>query len=122
MIFDEAHQAIADTYSFVTEQICMRRPPLLGLTATPGRTSGFGEDDFRLAEMFGYAKVSIDPRGHTSPVSYLIRNGYLANPTFNNVNLDSGLSVSEPEEGRDYTRSDLDRLGKLRERNTRVNC
>ena len=29
VIFDEAHQAVARTYAFVTEQLCSTRPPLL---------------------------------------------------------------------------------------------
>ena len=59
VIFDEAHQAIAETYSFITEQLSSARPPLLGLTATPGRTANFTDDDYRLADMF-------DPKGHLS--------------------------------------------------------
>ena len=52
VIFDEAHQAVAQTYSFVTEQLCSGRPPLLGLTATPGRTANLTDADCRLAELF----------------------------------------------------------------------
>ena len=36
VIFDEAHQAIARTYRFITEQLVTYQPPLLGLTATTG--------------------------------------------------------------------------------------
>ena len=49
VIFDEAHQAVAETYSFITEQLCSARPPLLGLTATPGRTANLTDVDYRLS-------------------------------------------------------------------------
>lgn len=74
VIFDEAHQAVATTYQFVTEQLLTYEPPLLGLTATPGRQAIPGEDDYRLAELFNFQKVTIDPQGHPDSVTYLIHN------------------------------------------------
>ena len=116
VVFDEAHQAIAETYEFVTEQLCSCRPPLLGLTATPGRNTELTEADYRLADMFNHTKVSINPRGHDSPVTYLIQNRYLANPRFVPVRFDSDLSVPNPATGSDYTTRDLDRMGRDTER------
>ena len=112
VIFDEAHQAVAQTYKFLTEQLATYQPPLLGLTATPGRTSGMNDSDYKLAEMFGNNKVTVDPRGHGDPVTYLIRRGYLADPHFNPIALDSSVAIVPPEEGMDYTSSDLTRIGK----------
>ena len=112
VIFDEAHQAVAKSYAFVTEQLCSTRPPLLGLTATPGRTAKLTEADYQLARMFNQTKVSIDPRGHDSPVTYLIQNQYLADPHFVPLSFDSDVAVTEPEPGMDYTRDDLDSLGR----------
>lgn len=120
VIFDEAHQAVAATYSFVTEQLCSTRPPLLGLTATPGRTANLSEADFQLAEMFGHNKVSIDPRGHDSPVTYLIQNRYLADPRFIPVDFDSDVEVTDPQPGMDYSSQDLDALGEDEERTQRI--
>lgn len=120
VIFDEAHQAVAETYAFVTEQICSTRPPLLGLTATPGRTAGLADADYRLAEMFNHTKVSIDSKGHDSPVTYLINNGYLADPHFVPVSFDSNIAVPEPEAGADYSRNDLDSLGRSDERTSKI--
>ena len=120
VIFDEAHQAIARTYSFVTEQLCSTRPPLLGLTATPGRTARLTEADHRLAAMFNHTKVSIDPRGHDSPVTYLIQNQYLADPRFVPISFDSEIAVTEPEPGTDYARTDLDSLGRNDERTSKI--
>ncbi len=111
-IFDEAHQAVAETYAFVTEQLCSTRPPLLGLTATPGRTARLTDADYRLAEMFNQTKVSIDPRGHDSPVTYLIQNQYLADPRFVPISFESEIGVKDPESGTDYSKNDLDTIGR----------
>ena len=120
VIFDEAHQAIAETYSFITEQLCSVRPPLLGLTATPGRTANLTDADYRLANMFGHNKVSIDPRGHDSPVTYLIQNQYLADVRFVPINFDSDTEVTEPEPGTDYSGDDLENLGRNHLRNCKI--
>ena len=120
VVFDEAHQAVAKTYAFVTEQLCSTRPPLLGLTATPGRTAKLTEADYQLARMFNQTKVSIDPRGHDSPVTYLIQNQYLADPRFVPISFDSDIAVTDPEPGVDYTRDDLDSLGRNDERTSKI--
>ena len=111
VIFDEAHQAIARTYKYLTEQLLSYQPPLLGLTATPGRTAPIGDPDYELAEMFGSNKVTIDPRGHGNPVTYLIRQGFLADPEFVPVEITSQVEIRQPEEGLDYTPGDLRVLG-----------
>ncbi len=111
VIFDEAHQAVAHTYLFITEQLCSVRPPLLGLTATPGRTANLTDADYRLAELFKHTKVTIDPKGHDSPVTYLIQNRYLADPRFTPISFASDTYISEPSAGADYSSNDLDNLG-----------
>ena len=120
VIFDEAHQAVAETYSFITEQLCSSRPPLLGLTATPGRTANFTDDDYRLADMFDHNKVSIDPKGHGNPVTYLIRNRYLADPRFVPISFESETSIADPSPGTDYSAHDLDDLGRSHERTRKI--
>ena len=112
VIFDEAHQAVAETYSFITEQLCSTRPPLLGLTATPGRTAYLSDSDYRLAEMFRHCKVSIDPRGYDSAVTYLIQNQFLANPRFVPISFESDAAISDPQPGTDYSSDELDTLGR----------
>ena len=120
VIFDEAHQAVAKTYSFITEQLCSVRPPLLGLTATPGRTATFTDADYRLASMFNHKKVSIDPRGHDSAVTYLIQNRYLADPSFVRIGFSSETTIPDPEPGMDYSANDLDGLGRNRQRTHKI--
>lgn len=111
VIFDEAHQAIARTYQYITEQLLSYNPPLLGLTATPGRTAEVSDSDYHLAEMFASNKVTIDPKGHGNPVTYLIRQGYLADPEFTSFEISSQVQIAPPEEGLDYTAEDLRALG-----------
>ena len=117
VIFDEAHQAIAQTYEFVTEQLLTHRPPLLGLTATPGRMEKFGDAGVQLAEMFNFNKVTIDPQGHPDPISYLISNDYLAEPKFIPISFESDITVTEPLGFDDYSRQDLDVIGQNQARN-----
>lgn len=111
VIFDEAHQAIANTYRYISEYLLTYQPPLLGLTATPGRTAETGDPDYELAEMFNFNKVSIDPKGHGSPVTYLVKQGFLAEPYFDRIEIESQVDVRDPGAGLDYTRSDLNKVG-----------
>ena len=112
VIFDEAHQSVARTYEYVTKQLITYEAPLLGLTATPGRTADFDVDlDYRLTEMFGNSKVTIDPRGHGDPVTYLIRQEYLANPYFVSFQIDSGLSLHDSADVSDYSLATLNHIG-----------
>ena len=111
VVFDEAHQAIAPTYRFVAEQLTVDNPPLIGLTATPGRTWRLDGNDYDLADMFGEQKVTIDPRGHDNPVAFLITREYLAAPEFLRVDVDLGADVLEPGGARDYREADLRAIG-----------
>ena len=111
IVFDEAHQAVAPTYRFVAEQLTVDNPPLIGLTATPGRTWRLDGNDYDLAEMFGEQKVNLDPRGHSNPVTFLITRGYLADPKFVRVDVELAETVREPDGSRDYREDDLRAIG-----------
>ena len=90
VIFDEAHKAIASTYSEISSELAdnvTQDSFLLGLTATPGRTlmQGKGvesEGDMALSEFFNGKKISMHVAGYISPLDYLISNQYLARPEF----------------------------------------
>ena len=84
VVVDEAHQAIAPTYRAVITKLAETgaHNALLGLTATPGRTWSDIAADEQLSEFFGERKVMLEVEGWNDPVSYLIAEGYLANPTF----------------------------------------
>lgn len=111
VIFDEAHQAVAHTYQFLTEQLLTYEPPLLGLTATPGRAANAGEQDRQLAELFNFQKVTIDPQGHPDPVTYLIKNDYLADPRFTPITLTSTLPMQQTSGGAEYSGAVLNKIG-----------
>ena len=111
VVFDEAHQAVAPTYRFVAEQLTVDNPPLIGLTATPGRTWHLDGNDYDLADMFGEQKVTIDPCGHDNPVAFLITRGYLAAPEFVRIDVALETDVPEPSGAGDYKEADLRAIG-----------
>jgi superfamily II DNA or RNA helicase len=88
IVFDEAHQAVAPTYRRVVQQLSAAGQPItpiVGLSATPGRTFIGSPTDDDLAEFFEHTKIQLNT-GQTeaaaSPVEYLIQQGYLAAPEF----------------------------------------
>lgn len=99
IIFDEAHQIVAPTYETTVMQLSAAgsgsNTPIVGLSATPGRTFEGTCTDRRLAEFFQGNKVLLDtgPEGVTNPVRYLIDNQYLAEPDFRLLT-PSGLAAS----------------------------
>ena len=97
VVFDEAHQSVANTYRRIIEELTLdRRCALLGLTATPGRTWADIDKDGVLADFYSHNKVGLDVPGE-NPIKYLTENGYLARPTFRTMFAEPGLQVSEAE-------------------------
>lgn len=100
VIFDEAHQAAAPTYRDLVDSIVTRNPktPLLGLTATPGRTWDSPDVDDRLSELFFRNKVTLDYAGDgNNPIVRLTEDGYLADVEFRLLNVEPGLQLSESD-------------------------
>ena len=97
VVIDEAHQAIAATYSFVLDYLVSRNDQtgLIGLTATPGRTWNDPSVDTALSDFFGRNKVTLRVRGYPNPVDYLIANGYLARPTFRRLRYGNHQPITE---------------------------
>lgn len=98
VVFDEAHQAIAPAYRHIVEAVIARRERigLLGLTATPGRTWNDINADEELAEFFSKRKVTLQIRGYSNPVEYLVDEGYLARPSYKTIE-HQGPELTEPE-------------------------
>lgn len=96
VVLDEAHQAIAETYSLVVDTLVTqgRDAALLGLTATPGRTWNDVEADAALASFFGCRKVTLRVDGYDSPVDYLADKAYLARAVFRPLLYSGGPSLS----------------------------
>lgn len=126
-IIDEAHQAIAPTYSSLLDLLHGKRPnnSLLGLTATPGRSWSDIDEDMKLSDFFNGQKVTLEVDGYDDPVSYLIKNEYLAKPEFSTLNSESGLileqkDVKELSAAIDIPEKILNLLGVDVQRNLRI--
>ena len=126
VVFDEAHQAVATTYKDIVETVITRNPrtPLLGLSATPGRTWGNPEVDEAVAELFCGNKVMID-FGDANPIKRLTDEGYLSAVEFSLLNVEPGLKLSEEDladisKALDIPNSLAARLGEDQQRNLRI--
>lgn len=89
VVVDEAHQAVAPTYSSVIRGLARKRPDtkLIGLTATPGRSWADVEEDYRLSEFFEGRKVVLKTGDERNPIRFLMEEGYLSRPTFRHIEL-----------------------------------
>ena len=126
VVFDEAHQAVATTYRDIVETIITRKPrtPLLGLSATPGRTWGNPEVDAAVADLFRENKVMVD-FGGAHPIKCLTNEGYLAAVDFSLLNTEPGLQLSaedlaEISEALDIPDALAARFGEDEQRNLRI--
>jgi DNA repair protein RadD len=124
VIFDEAHQVVAETYRLITELLV--RPysssRLLGLSATPGRTLDDIDKDEELSNFFQKNKVTLKVEGYENPVSFLVEKGYLATPTFRKIYSDVSIDINQSEgkslqEFLDLPLSVLKKLGSNEKRN-----
>jgi superfamily II DNA or RNA helicase len=127
VVFDEAHQAIADTYNLVTKSLLVQRnkPSLLGLTATPGRTWADISEDEKLAEFFNRNKVILEVEGYDNPVEYLIDEGYLADAQFESLFVEPGLELTPADRNKLRSQTSLPndvlrQLAEDDERNTAI--
>ena len=126
VVFDEAHQAVATTYQDTVETVVTRNPrtPLLGLSATPGRTWADPETDAAVAALFYGNKVTVDFDGE-NPIRRLTDDGYLANVDFSLLNVEPGLKLSDADRVAISTALDIPdmlaaRLGEDEQRNLRI--
>lgn len=96
VVMDEAHQAVAPTYAFILDFFTLAgsTTPLLGLTATPGRSWSDIAEDEKLADFFYRKRVSLVVEGYDNPVDYLVAEGYLARAHFESLLYSSGMELS----------------------------
>lgn len=97
VVIDEAHQAVAPAYQHVLDLLTGsgRVSPLLGLTATPGRTWNEPGEDEKLADFFYRRNVRLEVPGYDSPIEYLVDEGYLAKTEFVSLNYSGQFELSE---------------------------
>ena len=126
VVFDEAHQAVAATFQDIVETVVTRNPktPLLGLSATPGRTWGNPQVDAAVAELFHENKVMIDFDG-SNPIKCLTDQGYLAVVDFSLLNVEPGIQLSAKDLAEISTALDIPdglaaRFGQDEQRNLRI--
>lgn len=127
VVIDEAHQAVAETYSFLLDFLVERQEStgLLGLTATPGRTWDDPSVDEALASFFRQQKVTLHVPGHDNPVDYLISEGYLARPIFRSLPYDPGEPLTSAQlrvlaSALDVSEAVLQRLAEDEQRNMMI--
>jgi DNA repair protein RadD len=127
VVMDEAHQAIAPTYSLLLNILVPsnRGGRLLGLSATPGRTWNDVDADQRLAEFFGGQKIMLQIPGYDNPVQYLIDQQYLARATYRRLPCSSGVALTDIErqqlsENLELPESYLTRLGASAQRSLQI--
>lgn len=118
VIIDEAHQAVAPTYSVVLDLLAPQHKNtvhLLGLTATPGRTWLDIEKDEKLSNFFFKQKYSLSVEGFNSPVDYLVQQDYLAKAEFEPLYYDFGdnLTANDMQKIKDSIDIPLGILGKI---------
>jgi DNA repair protein RadD len=95
VIMDEAHQAIAPTYSLlINSLLVINKASLIGLSATPGRTWNTPEEDSKLADFFYKQKAKIIIDGYENPVDYLIEKKYLAKTVNTKLFFNSGTTLT----------------------------
>ncbi|UVC19387.1 DEAD/DEAH box helicase [Mesorhizobium onobrychidis] len=83
IVMDEAHQAIAPTYSHLINLLQRNAATgVLGLSATPGRSLIDVGADLALANFFNRQKVTLNVEGYDNPIDYLVDEGYLARMEF----------------------------------------
>ncbi len=99
VVMDEAHQATAPTYQHLLNMLAPQGgvTSLLGLSATPGRSSVFIDDTEKLATLFNGKKETLKVDGYDNPIEYLQDSGYLARPQFQVIRHASDIVLSETE-------------------------
>ncbi len=99
VVIDEAHQAVAPAYRHVLDMLTGsgRLTPLLGLSATPGRTWDDLDADQELADFFFRQSVPLEVPGYQSPIEYLVAEGYLAKTEFVALNYTGDKTLSEKD-------------------------
>jgi len=97
IVFDEAHQALADTYSEMISGLSSINSEglVLGLSATPGRTYDDIDEDRRLSNLFGQTKIKLEIPGYDNPMQFLIDEGYLSIPKYFPLKHESSLAAAD---------------------------
>ncbi len=100
VVFDEAHRSVAKTFKLIVDSLVLLKkpnPPLLGLTATPGRTWDEPDEDVKLSHLYYKQKVMLKVDGYENPISYLVKQEYLANVQYRSLFSNSGIELTDAD-------------------------
>ncbi len=90
VVFDEAHKILAPTYQHAVELFMEAgTAKLIGLSATPGRTTKDYEENRKFAEFFDRQKVTLEVEGYDNPIEFLQDQGYLAHVHYHDLPYES---------------------------------
>jgi DNA repair protein RadD len=125
VVMDEAHQAVAPTYKHLLNILAADPSTrILGLSATPGRSTLNAFADLELATFFSRQKVTLKVEAFNSPIAYLQHEGYLASIKYERIKFAQGngftLNTAEKNaisQGLDVPITVLQRLGENERRN-----
>ncbi|MFE4105849.1 DEAD/DEAH box helicase [Almyronema epifaneia] len=127
VVMDEAHQAAAQSYKLILDNLVVPHPKtsLLGLTATPGRSWSDIEQDEELSEIFSRRKVILEVDGYSNPVDYLVEQGYLAKVEYKPLLYEGGVALSKKdidliEESFEIPKQILEELANDEKRNLKI--
>lgn len=127
LIFDEAHKILAPTYHQITEIFQTTGfAGLLGLSATPGRSTFDEQSNKEFAEFFNFNKVTLQVPGYDTPIQYLENEEYLAKVSYHEIPYEeTELKLTEDElnnllRGYDLSIRILNALGKEAKRNIKI--
>ncbi len=129
VVFDEAHQSVAETYQLMIQRLTDLNEDcrLLGLSATPGRTYADRSADEKLSNLYDQNKVSIDISGYDDPFEYLVSEGYLSDPEFHTLEMTDQIltenlknKVEGMSRGQEYSKAVLDQLTEDDRRNLKI--
>jgi DNA repair protein RadD len=123
VVLDEAHSAIAATYCDTLVSLTQKKVPnvpIMGLTATPGRgqhQKDKNDPTIDLANFFRRNIVSLKVDGFNNPVNYLVKEKYLAEIEFINIDLTksdfNSINLKKGNEKLKSLEEDMDRNLKI---------
>lgn len=126
VVFDEAHRILAPTYDSIVTHLTAFSASLLGLSATPGRSTEDHAENERFSQYFERNKVMLEVEGYDSPIHFLQAEGYLSYVEYKPLNLEGDVGMFSPSElalldlGEDLSPNMLKRLGENTKRNFQI--
>lgn len=96
VIVDEAHKVLAPTYKKVTRALVGERTRVIGLTATPGRSTNDAEENKALADFFFSQIITINA-GNDSVINFLRKRQVLAKVEYDPLISQANYELTEKE-------------------------